>query len=144
MARGNAGGAMERPQMTAVVIGIGFRSAASASSIIDAIETARRAAAPHQPSALATAADKASHNGFREAATATALRVLPVDAAALDQAAARITTSSPVVAQHRGVGSVCEAAALAAAGPTARLIVSRLISQDRLATAAVAIEEPLP
>lgn len=130
--------------MTAVVIGIGFRSAASASSIIDVIETARRTAAPHQPSALATAADKAAHNGLREAATATALPVLPIEATALDQAAARITTSSAVVAHHRGVGSVCEAAALAAAGPTARLIVSRLISQDRLATAAVAIEEPLP
>ncbi|PPQ43059.1 cobalamin biosynthesis protein [Rhodopseudomonas palustris] len=130
--------------MTTVVIGVGFRSAASASSIIDVIETARRAATPHQPSALATAADKADHTGLREAATAAALPVLPIDPTALDQAAARITTSSAVVAHHRGVGSVCEAAALAAAGPTARLIVSRLISQDRLATAAVAIEEPLP
>lgn len=130
--------------MTTVVIGVGFRSAASASSIIDVIEAARRAAAPHQPSALATAADKTDHGGLREAATTSALPVMPIDAAALDQAAARITTSSAVVAHHRGVGSVCEAAALAAAGPTARLIVSRLISQDRLATAAVAIEEPLP
>jgi cobalt-precorrin 5A hydrolase len=134
---------MERPQMTAVVIGIGFRAATPASSIIDVIETARRAAAPHQPSALATAADKADHSSLREASTATALSVLPVETAALEQAAARITTSSDVVVHHRGVGSVCEAAALAAAGPTARLIVSRLISQDRLATAAVAIEEPL-
>ncbi|ACF00889.1 putative CobE protein [Rhodopseudomonas palustris TIE-1] len=130
--------------MTTVVIGVGFRSAASASSIIDVIETARRAVAPHQLSALATAADKADHSGLSEAAAMTTLPVLPIDAAALDQAAARITTSSAVVAHHRGVGSVCEAAALAAAGPTARLIVSRLISQDRLATAAVAIEEPLP
>jgi cobalt-precorrin 5A hydrolase len=135
---------MERPQMTAVVIGIGFRAATPPSSIIDVIETARRAAAPHQPSALATAADKADHSSLREASTATALSVLPVETAALEQAAARITTSSDVVVHHRGVGSVCEAAALAAAGPTARLIVSRLISQDRLATAAVAIEEPLP
>ncbi|QDL96946.1 cobalamin biosynthesis protein [Rhodopseudomonas palustris] len=130
--------------MTAVVIGIGFRAAAPASAIIDVIETARRAANPHQPSALATAADKADHSGLREAATTTALPILPIDATALEQATARITTSSAVVAHHRGVGSVCEAAALAAAGPTARLIVSRLISQDRLATAAVAIEEPLP
>jgi len=129
--------------MTAVVIGIGFRAATPASSIIDVIETARRAAVPHQPTALATAADKAAHSSLREAATATALPVLPIDATALDQAAARVITTSDVVAHHRGVGSVCEAAALAAAGPTARLIVSRLISQDRLATAAVAIEEPL-
>jgi cobalt-precorrin 5A hydrolase len=135
---------MERPQMTAVVIGIGFRAATPASSIIDVIETARRAAAPRQPSALATAADKADHSGLRGAATTTALPILPIETAALERAAARITTSSAVVAHHRGVGSVCEAAALAAAGPTARLIVSRLISQDRLATAAVAIEEPLP
>ncbi|MFZ1106808.1 MAG: cobalamin biosynthesis protein CbiG, partial [Rhodomicrobium sp.] len=44
-----------------------------------------------------------------------------------------------------GVGSICEAAALAAAGAGARLVVTRVVSADRHATAAAAlIEEPTP
>ncbi|WP_294332783.1 cobalamin biosynthesis protein [uncultured Sphingomonas sp.] len=38
----------------------------------------------------------------------------------------------------RGTGSVAEAAALAAAGPGARLLVARCISPDRMATCAIA------
>jgi cobalt-precorrin 5A hydrolase len=38
----------------------------------------------------------------------------------------------------RGVGSVAEAVALAAAGPGARIVVARVISSDRMATCAIA------
>ncbi|MGO3929952.1 cobalamin biosynthesis protein [Rhodopseudomonas pseudopalustris] len=130
--------------MTAVVIGVGFRSAARASSITDVIEAASRAVAPRRPTALATPADKAGHTALLEAASAASLPVRSIDDAALRQSGGRVATSSPLVTRHRGVGSVCEAAALAATGPAARLLVPRLISQDRLATAAVAIEEPTP
>jgi cobalt-precorrin 5A hydrolase len=60
------------------------------------------------------------------------------------RANALVATHSPQIEKHRGVGSVCEAAALAAAGIGARLIVSRLISADRTATAAAAIDEDWP
>jgi cobalt-precorrin 5A hydrolase len=57
------------------------------------------------------------------------------------QADARIATRSERVIRQRGVGSVCEATALAAAGTSARLVVPRMVSADRTATAAVAITE---
>jgi cobalt-precorrin 5A hydrolase len=57
------------------------------------------------------------------------------------QADARITTRSERVIKQRGVGSVCEATALAAAGPAARLVVMRLVSADHTATAAAALTE---
>ncbi len=56
---------------------------------------------------------------------------------------ARVTTRSEQVKKHRGVGSVCEAAALAAAGAGARLVVTRIVSADRHATAAAAFLEDI-
>ncbi|WP_367113500.1 cobalamin biosynthesis protein [uncultured Sphingomonas sp.] len=47
-------------------------------------------------------------------------------------------TRSTVSMDARGVGSVAEAAALAAAGPGARIVVARVISSDRMATCAIA------
>jgi cobalt-precorrin 5A hydrolase len=52
------------------------------------------------------------------------------------------TQSAASLAAH-GTGSVAEAAALAAAGPDARLIARRIVSPDRLATCALA-ESPTP
>jgi cobalt-precorrin 5A hydrolase len=127
--------------MTRVVIGIGFRAAAPQASIAEVIAAARNAAAPAQATHLAVPDDKSSHPLLIAAATAAALPCLGIGEQAIRQQADRIETNSPRVARARGVGSVCEAAALAAAGPAARLAVSRLISSDRQATAAVAIEE---
>lgn len=47
-------------------------------------------------------------------------------------------TRSAASLAARGTGSVAEAAALAAAGPGARLLVARCISPDRMATCAIA------
>lgn len=127
--------------MTRVVIGLGFRAAAPQASIAEVIEAACDAAAPARPTLLATPADKSIYPPLITAARAAALPCLAIDEPALRQASTLITTHSARVAHARGVGSVCEAAALAAAGPTARLAVSRLVSRDRQATAAVAIEE---
>ena len=127
--------------MTRVVIGLGFRAAAPQASIAEVIDAARNAAAPARPTLLATPADKSVYPPLIAAAEAIALPCIAIEEATLQQAASRIVTHSQQVVHARGVGSVCEAAALAAAGPTARLIVSRLLSRDRQATAAVAIEE---
>jgi cobalt-precorrin 5A hydrolase len=59
------------------------------------------------------------------------------------QVDARVATRSEQVEKHRGVGCVCEAAALAAAGAGARLVVTRIVSADRHATAAAAIIEDI-
>jgi cobalt-precorrin 5A hydrolase len=53
-------------------------------------------------------------------------------------AAEGVTTQSPRVQALRGVGSVAEAAALAAAGPGARLLGPRAVSACGTATAALA------
>lgn len=127
--------------MTRVVIGLGFRAAAPQASIAEVIDAATDAAAPARPTLLATPTDKSAYPPLIAAAEAAALPCLAIDEQALQQAAPRIVTHSGQVFRARGVGSVCEAAALAAAGPTARLAVSRLLSRDRQATAAVAIEE---
>lgn len=54
-------------------------------------------------------------------------------------AAQPVLTRSAASQATYGTGSVAEAAALAAAGPGARLLSARLISPDRLATCAIAI-----
>lgn len=47
-------------------------------------------------------------------------------------------TRSTASLEHRGIGSVAEACALAAAGPAARLLATRRISPDRTVTCAIA------
>lgn len=113
-----------------IVAGFGFRAAASGASLRDALA---RAAGGHRhcPARLAAPADKA-------AALATALGA-PVTAVSPEAlAAAETLTRSPRVTALRGTGSVAEAAALAAAGPGARLLGPRVVSADRLATCALA------
>jgi cobalt-precorrin 5A hydrolase len=107
---------------------------------------AAHAAMPGLASVLAVLEDKAAHPGLVAAAQATHLQIQAVAADAVRQADARVATRSERVEKHRGVGSVCEAAALAAAGPGARLVVTRIMSADRHATAAAAaiIEETTP
>jgi cobalt-precorrin 5A hydrolase len=64
---------------------------------------------------------------------------VPIKAIAAEMLAGIDTpTQSKLVAEKFGTGSVAEAAALAAAGPRARLIATRVVSQDRTATAAIA------
>ncbi|MDP5216909.1 cobalamin biosynthesis protein [Ruegeria sp. 2205SS24-7] len=117
-----------------IVAGIGFASAATAESLHDVYQ---RAAQDHFVTALATADDKAAHPALTALAADLHLPVLRVEADALS--ATRTLTQSQRSATERGTGSVAEAAALAAAGPDARLIAPRHISTDRLATCAVAI-----
>ncbi|HEY0328009.1 MAG TPA: cobalamin biosynthesis protein [Rhodopseudomonas sp.] len=126
--------------MSRLVIGLGFRDAAAAVSIGEVIAAAR-AQAGEAADAIAVLDDKAAHPALLVAALAAALPIRRVTAADLRRADADIATRSATIQRHRGVGSVCEAAALAAAGPGARLIVPRLVSADRTATAAAAFNE---
>jgi cobalt-precorrin 5A hydrolase len=132
--------------MRRLVIGLGFRDEASAQSIGEVLTSvAAHATLPGVASAIAVSEDKAVHPGLRAAAQAAHLPIEAVAAAAMRAADARVATRSEQVKKHRGVGSVCEAAALAAAGAGARLVVTRIVSADRYATAAAAIiEDPAP
>jgi cobalt-precorrin 5A hydrolase len=114
-----------------IVAGFGFRSGADLSAMQDALE---RAGGARGLTHLATLATKAE--GLAALGRALGLPVLPVP----DDAIRRQTTltQSDRVAARFGTGSVAEAAALAAAGPGARLRGPRAVSADGLAVAAIA------
>jgi cobalt-precorrin 5A hydrolase len=128
--------------MSRLVIGLGFRDQASAMSIAEVLaDVVARAGMPEAPTVLAVVEDKAAHPGLLTTARTTRFPIEIVAAEAMRAADARIATRSERVLRQRGVGSVCEAAALAAAGPDARLLVTRQVSADRNATAAAAFAE---
>ncbi len=113
------------------VVGLGFRKSATVASLRDAYErTGGRA------DTLATVTEKAGAAALRDFARQIGLGILAVDAD--DLAAARVMTCSDRVLERFGTGSVAEAAALAAAGPGARLLGPRAVSSDGMATAAIA------
>ncbi|MCB1396803.1 MAG: cobalamin biosynthesis protein [Rhodobacteraceae bacterium] len=121
-----------------IVAGFGFRASASEASLRSALEAA---AAPGPLAALAAPEDKTAAPAFRALAEALHLPVIAVAPEAL--AATETVTHSPKVAALRGTGSVAEAAALSAAGQGARLICPRMVSEDRLATCALAEGTPI-
>jgi cobalt-precorrin 5A hydrolase len=128
--------------MSRLVVGVGFRNQTTAPSIGEVLaEVVARAGRPEATTVLAVVADKAGHPGLLAAANAARLPIEIVTAGAMREADAGITTRSERVLRQRGVGSVCEAAALAAAGTNARLVVTRQVSADRTATAAAALSE---
>jgi cobalt-precorrin 5A hydrolase len=115
-----------------MVAGFGFRKSATLDSLRDAY-----AKTGHTADALATLAEKADAQAFKALADELALPVRLVSAEAL-QGENTQTRSDASLTAHKS-GSVSEAAALAAAGPQAKLLSARVISDDRLATCALAI-----
>ncbi|WP_071796620.1 cobalamin biosynthesis protein [Natronohydrobacter thiooxidans] len=115
-----------------IVAGFGFRGSARAESLASALARCRGAV----PDMLASADDKAQSPVFRAFAARLGLPVIAVTEDAL--VAQSTLTQSAFSLRARGTGSVAEAAALAAAGPNARLIGPREISADGLATCALA------
>jgi cobalt-precorrin 5A hydrolase len=115
-----------------IVAGFGLRASATEASLRSALVFAGEV----RLSALAAPADKAGHPALASLAKALALPLVPVGDADLR---AQVTeTASPRQPARYGKGSVAEAAALAAAGPGARLLVARLVGPDGLATVALA------
>ncbi|WP_407184118.1 cobalamin biosynthesis protein [Bradyrhizobium centrosematis] len=115
------------------VAGLGFRRDATLASLREALEAAGGAAGL---AAVATVKDKADAEVLKQLARECSLPIRAVPADVL--AKVDTPTRSKLVAEKFGTGSVAEAAALAAAGPRARLIATRVVSQDRTATAAIA------
>lgn len=119
-----------------IVAGFGFQSAATAASLRDALsETGSQTTVD----AIATIDDKTCAKGFRTLAADMSLPIIAVSAPALRK---QVTQTQSAVSQGaRGTGSVAEAAALAAAGPGAKLLAPRVKSSDGKATCALAIGE---
>ena len=118
-----------------IVAGFGFRASASEASLGEALTAAQ--ATGVAPDALATAEDKADAPALIALALRLNLPLIAVPLAALGQQG----TLSPKVPARYGGRSLAEAAALAAAGPGARLLVGRVSSADGKAMAAIATTE---
>ncbi|WP_171102405.1 cobalamin biosynthesis protein [Ruegeria sp. HKCCD7255] len=117
-----------------IVAGLGFSSGAT----IDSLRAAYGAATDgHLVTALATVTDKDGHPALAAFADSLALPLHLIEKH--DLAQQRTLTSSNQSRAAYGTGSVAEASALAAAGAGARLLGPRQISDDRLATCAIAI-----
>lgn len=115
-----------------IVAGFGFRKGADISALRAALGLAQHG----NPAVAALAVPRDKAHQLAALADAMGLPLIAVDAQALE--------SVPTLTQSRAslgvyqTGSVAEAAALAAAGPGARLLAPRFISPDRMATCAIA------
>lgn len=112
-----------------IVAGVGCRRGASAPDIEAAIRAALAQAgmAAAALDAIATIAAKHDEAGIAAAAANLGVDVVLIPDAALEAVSGRTETKSEQVLALMGVPSVAEAAALAAAGPSARLIGPRLV-----------------
>lgn len=111
-----------------IVAGFGFRGGADAEALAAAL-----AATGGHPDALATSADKAP--AMADFAARLGLPLIAVALPDLDQPGAAPSPKAP--ARYHG-RSLAEAAALAAAGPGARLTLRRVASPCGRATCALA------
>jgi cobalt-precorrin 5A hydrolase len=124
-----------------IVAGIGCRRGASASAIEDVLRVAlaqgrlKRGALD----ALATHHEKGEEPGLRQVAERWALKLVLPSMAELADVAKYTATVSPRSLAAKGLPSVCETAALAAAGRSARLLVARVATKE--ATCAIAVGE---
>ena len=111
-----------------IVAGVGCRKGVRAADIEAAIAAAfdRAGVATSQLRLIATSAAKGGEPGIVAAASAIGVPLALIPLGDLAAAGIRATTRSERVMALAGVPSVAEAAALAAGGPDARLIVPRI------------------
>ncbi|MBV0892716.1 cobalamin biosynthesis protein [Paracoccus sp. Z118] len=121
------------------VVGLGFRARASLGSIEELFRRLQVIPAL----TLALPEFREEHPVVHEL-QALGFRVTLVPEAALNGLST--FTRSPRILARYGTGSLAEACALVAAGPAARLVLPRVMSADRCATAALAqsVERPDP
>ena len=111
-----------------IVAGVGCRRGAPAAAVGAAIAAAlsRAELEPAALALIATPAAKGGEPGIAAAAAALGLPLVLVPPAELEAAGERTVTRSERVVALWNVPSVAEAAALAAGGPTARLVAPRV------------------
>jgi cobalt-precorrin 5A hydrolase len=111
-----------------IVAGVGCRRGTSAAAIeaVIAAALARAGLARGGLDLIAAPAAKNDEPGIAAAASALGVRLILVPQRDLVSAGSRVTTFSQRVMILMGVPSVAEAAALAAGGPAAHLVVPRI------------------
>lgn len=122
---------MARGEAVTIVAGIGLRSGASETDILACLDQTLAAAGMEAAQRFATLASRFAEPGLVAAARSRNAELVAIPDEALKGFEASCATRSTRIASLYGVGSVAEAAALAAAGPGAELI------QPRIATARV-------
>jgi cobalt-precorrin 5A hydrolase len=129
---------------TMIVAGIGCRKGVSAAEVEAAIAAALADAglATQQLDLIAAPAMKGAEPGIVNAASARGVPLVLVPRANLEAASERTVSHSKRVFAILGVPSAAEAAALAACGPTARLVAPRVAVGP--ATCALATTEGPP
>lgn len=127
-----------------IVAGVGCRKGASAEEIITVICRAlRKAGLPNRSvDVIAAPAAKVGEPGIVGAATALRVPLVLVSRSDLEAASPRTRTRSERVIALMGVPSVAEAAALAAAGPSASLLATRIAAGPATCALAETGEEP--
>jgi cobalt-precorrin 5A hydrolase len=115
------------------VAGLGFKDDVTLASLREALLAA---GGVDGLAAVATVGDKAEIAAFKLLAGELNVPIKTIPADVL--AGITTPTQSKLVKEKFGTGSVAEAVALAAAGRYARLISTRVVSQDRTATGAIA------
>ena len=112
-----------------IIAGVGCRKGAAAAEIEAAIAAALAATRLSAKSLdlIATAHAKKAEPGIAAAAAALGVQLVLVPHADLEAVEARTATRSQRVRAHMGVSSVAEAAALAAGGPQAHLLATRIV-----------------
>lgn len=113
-----------------MIAGIGCRAEISTADLLAAIDAALAAHARQRSelAGLATGARKASVSAIHEAAQRLSVPLIVLDDAALADVESRLLTRSAASAEATGSPSLSEAAALAGAGPGARLLGPRTIA----------------
>jgi cobalt-precorrin 5A hydrolase len=111
-----------------MVAGVGCRRGTSAAAIetVIAAALARAGLASGTLDVIAVPATKCDEPGIVAAASALGLPLVLVAQLDLESAGRRVETHSQRVMTLMGVPSVAEAAALAAGGPAARLVLPRI------------------
>ena len=124
-----------------IVAGIGCRRGARVAAIVQSIEAALATCGLGllKLQALATAAGKSDEPGLCEAAARLSLPLIALTEEDLVRAAPGALTRSQRVLDLKGVPSIAETAALAAAGRNARLLAARVSNKE--ASCAIAIGE---
>lgn len=127
-----------------MALGIGCRKGTSAAVVLAVIDEALQAHGVKlaRPLVVATGGIKADEEGIRQAAEKLGAQFVALADEALQPVASLTLTHSDMSLAHTGLPSLSEAAALAAAGPNARLLGPRHVSRG--VTCAIALSENRP
>ncbi len=112
--------------MTRYAIGVGARSAFEAEELAEFVrEVAAKSRVDLRDASLAALGSHDAHDAFARTAQSLKLAFIAVPIESLQRRKAKVLTRSPRVEGLFGVGSLCEALALAAAGEGSRLLSPR-------------------